>query len=63
MKAFDIQWDIDESEEVYLPSEIEIPGYIANEEDDIMDYLDDISDYLSDVTGFCHNGFRIRKDD
>ena len=64
MTAFDIQWNIDEdeAEDVCLPTEIEIPEYMIGEDDDASVYMDDISDYLSDVTGFCHKGFRIRKD-
>lgn len=51
MKAVNIEWDIDENETTELPSEIEIPDEMKNEED--------ISDYLSDVTGFCHKGFSL----
>ena len=61
MKATDIVWDVDweELEENYtpeeieemLPSEIEIPDCI--DEDD----HEAIEDYLSDVTGFCHESF------
>lgn len=52
MKAVDIDWDVDsEDERDSLPSEIEIPKGMVEEED--------ISDYLSDVTGFCHKGFRL----
>lgn len=52
MKAVDIDWDVDsEDERDSLPSEIEIPEGMEDEED--------ISDYLSDVTGFCHKGFRL----
>lgn len=52
LKAVDIDWDVDsEDERDLLPSEIEIPEEMVDEED--------ISDYLSDVTGFCHKGFRL----
>jgi hypothetical protein len=55
MKAINIKWDIDYDEEDYkeicLPTEIEIPKNITDEED--------ISNYLSDVTGFCHRGFEL----
>ena len=51
LKAVDIQWDVDEKEDLEsLPSEISIPDGMAE---------DDISDYLSDVTGFCHKGFEL----
>lgn len=50
MKAVNIQWDVDDPSELeQLPTEIEIP--------DGMDDEDEISDYISDVTDFCHYGF------
>ena len=50
MKATNIEWDVDELEDLeYLPTEIEIPEGMTDEEE--------ISDYISDETGFCHNGF------
>ena len=48
MKATNIIWDTD-GENVMLPSEIEIPEGMIDE--------DEISDYISDMTGFCHMGF------
>lgn len=49
MKAVDIEWDVDdESDLEFLPTEIEIP-------DDIDE--DDIEYYISDITGYCHKGF------
>ena len=53
MKAINIKWDIDDDNDVVLPSEIEIPNNITE---------DDISDYLSDVTGYCHFGYDLIKD-
>lgn len=57
-KAINIQWDIDPEEQRYideenitLPSEIEIPEGMIDEEQ--------ISDYITDYTGFCHRGFEI----
>ena len=50
IRATNIIWDTD-GEDVILPSEIEIPAGMINE--------DEISDYISDVTGFCHKGFRL----
>ena len=56
MKAFDIQWDLDEEDAgIQLPSEVDIPEEMTDE--------DEISDYLSDVTGFCHKGFRLTGDE
>lgn len=52
MKATNIKWDLDVEDiedGVVLPSEIEIPNGMTDE--------DDISDYLSDQTGFCHDGY------
>lgn len=55
MKATNIQWDIDPEykNEVSLPSEIEIPDNITDE--------DEISDYISNQTGYCHCGFTLEK--
>ncbi len=51
MKAINIKWDTDGDMELLdeLPTEIEIPNGMTDEEE--------ISDYLSDETGFCHEGF------
>lgn len=54
MRAINIEWDVDE-EDVKLPTEIEIPDGMTDDEA--------ISDYLSDVMGFCHKGFEIEDDD
>lgn len=53
MKAINIKWDTDGDMEVLnqLPTEMEIPEGITDEEE--------MSDYLSDETGFCHYGFDI----
>lgn len=62
MKAVNIQWDIDYPEGLKLPSEIEIPEDIIDEDVDEYDYeakLDAISDYITDITGFCHKGFEM----
>jgi len=62
MKAVNIEWDIDFDNNAELPTEIEIPeGLIDENEDEMDDYLDEVSDYLSDVTGYCHKGFDIEK--
>ena len=52
MKAIDIEWDVDNLEDLeYLPTEIEIPDSMVDEEE--------ISDYISNVTGFCHKGYAL----
>lgn len=52
MKAINILWDVDDENDLsFLPTEIEIPEGMCDEED--------ISDYLSDETGFCHAGFEL----
>jgi hypothetical protein len=56
MKAVNIQWDTD-GESVDLPTEIEIPDNLI--EDEISDY--EISNYISNLTGFCHRGFVLEK--
>lgn len=55
MKATNIQWDTDGDEEILadLPTEIEIPESMTDEEE--------ISDYISDETGFCHYGFELEE--
>jgi hypothetical protein len=68
MKAINIKWDFsdfekDREDEDFeydedfdkipdLPTEIEIP-------EEMIDDEDRISDYLSDYTGFCHGGFDL----
>ena len=50
MKATNIEWDVNELEDLeYLPTEIKLPEGMIDEEE--------ISDYISDETGFCHNGY------
>lgn len=53
MKAINIKWDTDGDMEVLnqLPTEMEIPEGITDEEE--------MSEYLSDETGFCHYGFDL----
>ena len=54
MKAINIKWDVDDDKDednVMLPTEIEIPECMEDE--------DKIFDYLSDVTGYCHCGFEL----
>lgn len=55
MFAKNIKWDTDGNEELLkeLPSEVEIPEGMTDEEE--------ISDYLSEVTGFCHEGYTLKK--
>lgn len=58
LKAVNIQWDVDDPEDLKdLPTEIEIPAGIDPEDDDA------ISDYISDFTGFCHKGFDLQRDE
>lgn len=54
-KAVNIQWDTDpeDMDSVELPTEIDIPEEIQDEEA--------ISDYISEVTGFCHKGFELEE--
>ena len=62
MKAINIMWDVSDGtydmkkEDILeiletLPTEIEIPDEMTDEEE--------ISDYISDETGFCHYGFEL----
>ena len=56
MKAINIEWDIDYSEDLdvlqILPDEMEIPNGMTDEEE--------ISDYITNETGFCHKGFELK---
>lgn len=57
-KVTDIKWDVDEERDLeQLPTELEIPIEVEEEElsDDDCEYA--ISEYLSDEYGFCHDGF------
>lgn len=55
MKATNIHWDVDRTEDMeLLPTEVEIPDGMTDEEE--------ISDYLSDLTGYCHKGFTLSSD-
>lgn len=55
LKAFNIEWDVDNPEDLdSLPKEVQIPVGMVDP--------DAISDYLSDLTGFCHKGFELRTD-
>lgn len=48
MLATNINWDLEGYKEIILPTEIEVPNDMTE---------DETSDYLSDMTGFCHKGF------
>lgn len=67
MKAINIKWDVtngaedmtqEEINEILdtLPTEIEVPNYLGDDEDE---FLDNVSDWLSDEFGFCHDGFEL----
>lgn len=49
LKATNILWDTDYDDDGELPTEIDIPEGMTDE--------DEISDYLSAVTGYCHQGY------
>ena len=70
MKAVNIKWDVtdgvedmtqEEMNEVLetLPTEVNIPDSLIDEEFDEDYYYSDISDWLSDEYGFCHFGFEL----
>ena len=70
MKAVNIKWDVtDDAEDMTqeeiteiletLPTEVEIPDSLIDEEFDEDYYYSDISDWLSDEYGFCHFGFEL----
>lgn len=50
--AINIQWDVDNNEDLDgLPQRVVLPEGMTDD--------DEISDYLSDLTGFCHYGFSL----
>lgn len=49
LKATNILWDTDYDDDGELPTEIDIPEGMTDE--------NEISDYLSEVTGYCHQGY------
>jgi hypothetical protein len=53
LKATNILWDTDYDDDGELPTEIDIPEGMTDE--------DEISDYLSEVTGYCHQGYVLEK--
>ena len=55
MKATNIKWDIDYDDNNFLPTEVEIPTGITDEEE--------ISDWLSDEFGYCHEGFCLEMEE
>lgn len=61
MKAINIKWDTDGDLELLksLPTEMDIPEYLIDENTDIDGYEEDISDWLSNQVGFCHFGFDL----
>ena len=70
MKAVNIKWDVtdgaedmtqEEMNEVLetLPTEVDIPDSLIDEEFDEDYYYSDISDWLSNEYGFCHFGFEL----
>ena len=79
MKIYDIKWDVTDGTEMtqeeieetlaMLPKEIELPeefnkeNYMEDGEFDENAWLNAISDWLSEDYGFCHDGFKINKEE
>ena len=79
MKIYDIKWDVTDGTEMtqeeieetlaMLPKEIELPeefnkeNYMEDGEFDENAWLDAISDWLSEDYGFCHDGFKVNKEE
>lgn len=53
LKATNILWDTDYDDDGELPTEIDTPEGMTDE--------DEISDYLSEVTGYCHQGYVLEE--
>lgn len=61
-RAFDIQWDIDDENELAdLPSTMDFEIRLETDENQLIpdEVEDTISDELTSRTGFCHNGFGV----
>lgn len=56
MRAVNIKWVIDEEDmfDFELPSSVNIPDGLSDDDDAI-------SDYITDSIGFCHKGFELIK--
>lgn len=53
LKATNILWDTDYDDDGELPTAIDIPEGMTDE--------DEISNYLSEVTGYCHQGYVLEE--
>ena len=53
LKTTNILWATDYDDDGELPTEIDIPEGMTDE--------DEISDYLSEVTGYCHQGYVLEE--
>lgn len=53
MIATNIKWNLEGYEETILPTEVEVPEEMTDEEE--------ISNWLSDLTGFGHKGFELEE--
>lgn len=65
LKAVDIKWDTDGDMEVLndLPMEMIVPYELETMYKKDREYaIEEISDWLSDETGFCHDGFEIKRE-
>lgn len=54
VKIFDIEWDIDEDDDIVLPTEI-VNEFDYNGDNDELCYA--ITDWLTDEYEYCHEGF------
>ena len=61
MKAINIKWDVDDTEDLkFLPTSIIIPENLEDLRTDDGEICDDVvSDYITDQTGFCHCGYTL----
>ena len=55
-KAYKIEWDIDEGDDVQLPPHSPALYPIPEDNEEDGDYWDRVCDYLSDNTGYCISG-------
>lgn len=53
LRATNILWDVDYDDNGELPTQIDIPEEMTDE--------DEITEYLSQVTGFCHEGYTLEE--
>ena len=58
-KVYAIEWDIDEDDDVQLPTHSPALFCIPEDQEEDGDYWDRVCDYLSDMSGYCISGIEF----